>query len=417
MLALFVAVGSYGDVLPFIAIGAELVRRGHQVRVAAPAPFEVMARRAGLGFHALGSLADYDGFVNDAQLWHARRGIASVLAAAIALTEPAYRWLASEWREEDTIIVASTLGLGALVAADKFGLRLVTVHLMPMLVESRSDSPILPGVPMARHLPSRLRHWIGRGADKHVIGPAVLPRLNAFRASVQLPPVTRLRYWWNSKYRVILMFPNWYAARQRDWPEQVTQVGFPLVDRFGDTDALAPELTGFLDAGDPPLVFTYGSAMRQSASFFAEAVKLCRALKRRGVLISPQAGQLPQDLGPDIFQARYAPLSLLLPRCSALIHHGGIGTVVQALAAGVPQLIAPVGFNHFDDAARIERLGVGTIVRRSFTAARGARALRRLLSSPQVAQNCARVRRQMELENGVNIACDEIEAGAARSGS
>jgi rhamnosyltransferase subunit B len=409
MFALLVAVGSHGDVLPFIGMGAELVRRGHQVKIAAPAPFRAAAARAGLGFHPLGSMADFDTFTNDADLWHARRGVASVLAVANALTEPAYRWLKSEWRTDDSIVIASTLSLGALVACDRLGHRVVTVHLVPMLVESRYNSPILPGVPVARYLSSGLRHRIARGADRHVIGPAALPSLNAFRASLDLPPVIRLRHWWNAKDRVILMFPDWYARPQRDWPKQALQVGFPLVDRFGDTDTLASDLTDFIEAGDPPLVFTYGSAMRQGARFFAEALKLCRSLSRRGVFLAGQAGQVPSDLPPSVFHARYAPLSLLLPRCAALIHHGGIGTVVQALAAGLPQVIAPVAFNHFDDGARVERLGVGTTLRGPFTAARGGRALGRLLSSRQVARNCAFVRQQMQQQNGVSVACDEIE--------
>jgi rhamnosyltransferase subunit B len=361
----------------------------------------------------LGSMAEFDTFTNDVDLWHARRGVASVLAVANALTEPAYRWLEMEWRTGDSIVIASTLSLGALVACERLGHRVVTVHLVPMLVESRYDSPILPGVPLARFLPSGLRHRIARGADRHVIGPAALPSLNAFRASLDLPPVVRLRHWWNARDRVILMFPDWYARPQRDWPQQALQVGFPLVDRFGDTDTLASDLTDFLQAGDPPLVFTYGSAMRQGARFFAEALKLCRRRERRGVFLAGQAGQVPSDLPLSVFHTRYAPLSLLLPRCAALIHHGGIGTVVQALAAGLPQVIAPVAFNHFDDGARVERLGVGTTLRRPFTAGRGGRALGRPLSSRQVARNCAFVREQMQQQNGVSVACDEIEKLAA----
>jgi rhamnosyltransferase subunit B len=49
----------------------------------------------------------------------------------------------------------------------------------------------------------------------------------------------------------------------------------------------------------------------------------------------------------------------LLPQVAALVHHGGIGTTAAALAAGIPQLIAPFAFDQFDNAARTVRLGVG----------------------------------------------------------
>ncbi len=77
-------------------------------------------------------------------------------------------------------------------------------------------------------------------------------------------------------------------------------LGFPLVDRFGDVAAMPPELEAFLDAGEPPIVFTYGSAMRQGAGFFDTAVRLCRRMGRRGVLLAPQGGQIPKPLPAGI---------------------------------------------------------------------------------------------------------------------
>ncbi|WP_335645528.1 glycosyltransferase [Methylobacterium durans] len=251
-----------------------------------------------------------------------------------------------------------------------------------------------------------------------MIGPAALPRLNAFRAELGLGPVRRLRYWWNLAPHLILMFPEWFSPPQADWPEQAVQVGFPIADRFGDTDRLDPDLEAFLDAGAPPLVFTYGSAMRQGRAFFTTAVALCRRLGRRGVLLAPQGGQAPADLPPEILHRPYAPLSALLPRAAALVHHGGIGTVAQALAAGVPQMIVPVAFDHFDEGSRVRRLGLGTVMsQRAFTPSRAARRLARLLASDTAAQACAEARRRMAGEDGVLHACVAIERIGETSGS
>jgi len=409
MRIVLLAVGSHGDVLPFLAIGAELRRRGYGVTLAAPAPFQDLAAGAGLAFHLLGTQSEFDNVARKAALWHPRRGVTLLLRFISSLTEETYDWLATHCRAGD-LIVAQPACLGARLAQERHGLSLATVHVAPFLIESRYDPPTLPGLPLPGFLPAQLRHWIGRGADTYVIGPAVLPTLNAFRTKLGLRPVRRLRYWWNSPDRLLLMFPPWYAPPQKDWPLQAVQVGFGMADRLGDQQGLTPELEAFLRAGSKPFVFTYGSAMRLGSEFFEKAVALCRRMNRRGVLLAPQEGQVPASLPAEILHQPYAPFSLLLPRCAALIHHGGIGTVAQALAAGIPQLVVPVAFDHFDEGRRLKRLRAGAVLsRRRFTPSRAARVLHRLLNAPNVAQACAAARENMSHSDGAAAACDEIE--------
>jgi rhamnosyltransferase subunit B len=409
MQIVLIAFGSHGDVLPFVAIGAELRQRGHQVTLAAPTPFRSMATIIGISFHPLGTQADFDNVVQQADLWHPRRGAAMLLKIVTSLTEEIFDWLAAHCASGDLIIAQPTC-LGARVAQERLGLSLITVHVAPFLIESRYAPPTLPGLPLPDFLPARLRHWIGRGADTYLIGPAVLPTLNTFRAKLGLGPVRRLRYWWNSPERALLMFPAWYAPPQTDWPHQAVQVGFGMADRFGDQQSLTPELEAFLKAGASPLAFTYGSAMRLGSGFFEKAVALCRRMNLRGVLLAPQEGQVPVGLPAEILHLPYAPFSLLLPRCAALIHHGGIGTVAQALAAGIPQLVVPVAFDHFDEGRHLQRLGVGAVLsQRRFNPARAARVLKRVLNAPDVAQACATAQEWMSQTDGTSAACDEIE--------
>ncbi|MGH1574098.1 hypothetical protein ACRAWG_30010 [Methylobacterium sp. P31] len=98
---------------------------------------------------------------------------------------------------------------------------------MPFLIESRYDPPRLPGLPLPRFLPAALRAYVNLGVDKVAVGPFTLPPLNALRARLGLDPVYRLRHWWNSPTRMLLMFPDWYAEPQADWPAQAVQLGFP----------------------------------------------------------------------------------------------------------------------------------------------------------------------------------------------
>lgn len=405
-----VAVGTHGDVLPMLALGAALVKRGHAVRLAAPPPFAELARRAGIPFHPLGTPEDFERFASAHTLWHPRRGVRPLFDYVATLTEPTYRWLESADPADRGVVVASTLSLGARIAQEKLGLRLVSFHLMPFLLESRHAPPRLPGLPMSTMVPAPLRHLANLAADRYFLAPVALPPLNAFRVSLDLAPVRRLSRWWHSPDRVLLGFPTWYAPRQRDWPAQAAQIGFPLSDRHGDEDDLDPALVAFLDAGPPPLVFSYGSAMRQARRFFATAASLCERMHRRGVFLAPQTGQVPDPLPDGVVHVHYAPLSRLLPRAAALIHHGGIGTVAQALAAGVPQLIVPVAFDHADEARRITKLNAGTSIKRGrFEPTYAARVLERLLNSRKTATACRLVKSRMASENGIDEACRLVE--------
>ncbi|MEH3144229.1 MAG: glycosyltransferase [Methylobacterium frigidaeris] len=410
-----VGLGTHGDILPVIALGAALRQRGHDARVAVPAPFLALASRAGLPCHPIGSQGDFDRVMADRSLWRPIRGARALFTAAVEAAGPTYRWLEENGRPGHDLVVASSLAFGARIAQDRLGFSLATLHLMPMLVESRLAPPRLPGLPLPGWLPARLRHGMGRGADRFVIGPAALPALNALRATLGLGPVRRLRHWWHSPECVLLAVPEWYAAPQSDWPAQLTQTGFPLADTYGDAEDLSPELRAFLRDGAPPVAFMYGSAMLRADRFFATAVDLCRRSGRRGVLLTAHGGQIPAGLPPGILHAAYAPLSRLLPACAALVHHGGVGTVAQALAAGCPQLIVPVAFDHADEARRVSRLGVGTsLSRRRFTARRGHRALEGMLASGPVQAACREVRARVAGGRGIPALCDAIDAMLAR---
>lgn len=405
------AVGTHGDVLPFIALGHALVARGHRASLAAPAPFAAMARRAGLAFQPLGTEADYEAVIREPDLWRPRRGFRPMFRYALSVAETACAWLgAMRAGTPGLAVVASPLAWGARLAQDLYGLPGATLHVMPLLIESRYDTPRLPGMPSLKPLAPHLRHRVNQGIDRYATDPVALPPLNALRARLGLPPVRRLRHWWNSPDRMLLMFPDWYAPPQPDWPPQALQLGFPAADRFGDAPALPPDLAAFLAEGEAPVAFTYGSAMRRAGAFFDTAVWLCRRTGRRGVLLAPQGGQVPADLPPGVIHVPYAPLSALLPACAALVHHGGVGTVAQALAAGIPQLVVPVAFDHFDEGRRLAERGLGeTMDRRLFWPGRAERALRRLLADPEVAAACAAAKARMAQDDPLARACDAVE--------
>ena len=190
-------------------------------------------------------------------------------------------------------------------------------------------------------------------------------------------------------------------------------VGFPLWDE-ADQSELPPEAERFLDAGPPPVVFTPGSANSHAREFFAAAVQACAALGRRGILLTKYPEQLPAGLPAEVRHFPFVPLSRLLPRSSAFVHHGGIGSSSQGLAAGVPQLVMPMAFDQPDNAERLERLGVAEVLPpRRFRAAAVAAALERLTSDSTVAGRCRRLADQCDGTAALAAAADLLERIAA----
>jgi rhamnosyltransferase subunit B len=173
---------------------------------------------------------------------------------------------------------------------------------------------------------------------------------------------------------------------------------------------LTSELQQFLDAGEPPIVFTLGSAnVLNPGVFYQESIEAAKQLKRRAVLLM-DGNKLPDHLPKDIIATNYAPYSKIFPHACAIVHQGGIGTTAQALRASRPTLIMPYTYDQPDNAARVKRLGTSrTILRKQYSAARVAKELSQLVGNPNYAAKAAEIGRIVQAENGAGAACDAIE--------
>lgn len=410
---LLIAIGSHGDVHPFIGIGRGLAQRGHRVRLAANEIFGQTIEKAGLTHLTLGTRDDFRTIQSNPDVWHQQRGPAVIMENVGQTLRKVYDLVAQN-ASRDTFVVGSSLSMGALCAREKLNLRMATAHLAPICIRSSVTLPILPGGMDLNFMPLFLRRKFWDGADRWFIDPMLCPTLNAFRAELSLPPVTRWQNgFWHAPLLTLGLWPDWFFARQSDYPEQVKLAGFPLYDE-SDHVALDDDVTRWLDAGDPPIAFTPGSAMLFGQRFFEAAIDACARLKRRGILLTRHPEQLPNDLPEFIRYQPFAPFGQLLPRCAAAVHHGGIGSTAQALRAGVPQLVMPMSHDQFDNAAICKRLGVGDWVStRKFTGKRVAGKLRSLIDDPRVREACRSVAAKARTDDGVANACDLLTAAAS----
>jgi rhamnosyltransferase subunit B len=214
----------------------------------------------------------------------------------------------------------------------------------------------------------------------------------------------------HSPVRVLALFSRLLGDTQPDYPRQTVITGFPFYDA-APTRPADPDLLAFLDRGEPPIVFTLGSsAVWIADDFYPVSIAAVRALGRRALLLvgenaSALRAQVPESIG--VFD--YAPHGLVMPRASAIVHQGGVGTTAQALRAGRPALVVPFGQDQPDNARRAARLGVArTITRGQYRVDRLVRELS-LLAKPGYAERAHEVGVQVAAERGVENACDEIE--------
>lgn len=409
---LLMPVGSSGDVHPFVGLGVILVGRGHRVTVITNEYFRPLVERVGLHFVPLGTVEQFHELANHPDLWHPRRGFFYIAKnGIIPFMRPQFDKIAELNQPGKTVVVSSCLGFGARLAQDVLGIPLATIHLQPAVFLSVHSPPRLAPVFSPSWLPRSvigLQYQLG---ETLLLDPALRPATNALRQELGLSPIRHVvTQWWHSPQMVIGLFPSWYAGIQPDWPANTYLTDFPLWDERGVT-SVPKELDAFLAENPSPIVFTPGSAMRLGNRFFASAAKATEMLGRSAILLTRFPDQIPGTLPATVKHFDFIPFSQVLPCASALVHHGGIGSTSQALAAGIPQLIMPMSHDQPDNAMRIRRLGVGEeLARHKFTPVRLRDKLDRLLNNPLVKNSCRQLAEKFHPDRGLRQAADLIES-------
>jgi UDP:flavonoid glycosyltransferase YjiC (YdhE family) len=210
---------------------------------------------------------------------------------------------------------------------------------------------------------------------------------------------------------VLALFSQVLARLQPDFPANTLVTGFPFYDRK-DREKPPSDLLRFLDDGEPPLLFTFGSSLVWIArDLYRICIEAAQKLGKRALLLVGDERNLPQtNLPRGVAAFDYAPHSLVMPRASVVVHQGGIGTTGQALRAGRPMLVVPFGQDQPDNAYRCVRLGVGrSLPAGRFSTSRVVRDLSDLLNDPRYRERATKVALQVQAENGTKTACDAIE--------
>ncbi|MEO6803789.1 MAG: nucleotide disphospho-sugar-binding domain-containing protein [Granulicella sp.] len=391
---LIIAIGSAGDVHPFLGLARTFVKQGHRVSFCTSPAFAPVVERCGLRLLPLGTAAEYQVAMNDPDLWNPRTSFKTLWKLMAGYIRPLFDILEAEV-DNETVLVGSLWAFGARLMQEKYRVPYVSVQVSPSTFLSAKLPPVHKRFTIPSFLPYPVRTALLRTIERHALDSVCAPDLNRVRDTLGLSPVQSiLGEWVHSPQGVLGLFPSWFAPPQVDWPRRVALTGFPLFDE-GHLCGVDAELEDFLAGREAPIVFTPGSTLVDGMGFFKSAVDALRGLGERGLFLARQGEQLP-EVPASVLVRQYVPLSKLLPRAKALVHHGGIGTVSQALAAGIPQLAVPFAHDQFDNAERMKRLGCGLRMDAPITGPGMLNSLRKLLETKSFRKDCAEAQLLMD---------------------
>ena len=411
MQVLIATVGSVGDMHPMLGMGVALQRLGHTVSFAANPVHADRIQACGLAYRAMGTRAGFEATADDPALWDPRtamavfwrglRGSLQELPAA-ALELPA--------GPPVTLLVHPLLlPAAALARAHRPGLRVVAAWLAPQNLRTCHDPMMVGPLRVPRWLPMVVRRRLWQRIDRRFIDPAPLPELNAARQAAGLAPVPHfMPHLQTAADQSITLFPDWFASTAPDWPQPLLRGSFPLFEPPGAAD-LPTDVVEFLSNGTAPVVVTLGTFQRHGEALLTQVVQAARALGRRTVVLAAEREQLALPPAADLLWQPYLPLHRLLPRCAALVHHGGIGTTAEALRAAVPQLVLPWAFDQFDNAQRVRTLGVGlSLSSRRLRHDLLRRDLGQLLDSTAMRAACQDTAERLKADPGLDALCRQL---------
>ena len=386
MRVLFSTIGSRGDVQPGVAPASELKRLGHEVSVCVPPDFREWIESLGIPVTPIGP---------EVRRFAASRPRATQppkpLAAeqrrqmAEATVATQFETLISAAQGCDVIVAASALQVAARSVAEKMGIAYVFVAYTPIVLPSPHHAP--PPLPALAGQASPETNdnrelWAQDSARfNDLFGAAV----NARRASLGLAEISDVR-------SHMMTDQPWLAADPRlgPWPDptdsRIFQTGACILS---DEHPLSRDVERFLEVGDPPIYFGFGST-RAPDEAGRVMLHAARALGRRAIV---SQGWFEDSLvanDGNCLSIGEVNVQTLFPRVAAVVHHGGAGTTTAAALAGAPQVVIP---NHYDQhywALRVHTLGIGTAhAAEAPTGESLAHALARSLRPEMAARACA----------------------------
>jgi sterol 3beta-glucosyltransferase len=397
--------GTRGDVKPFAALGAELVRRGHEVVVAAREPYRRLIEEQGLEFFAMPD----DG---TDQLMHALAESSAMLSALVICSSYSRRLTPVQFRQfweategADAILTKSVSTMPALHIAERRGVPLFLWHNDPGFLPT--ESFCLAG-DRIEDKGKRFNRFMGRFMLVPM-GYSIWDKVNRWRWSQRMPLDVFSKWSDPSYFAQFPTFITWsphLLDRPSDWPEWFVQTGYMRLPWKG---SIGKQLRDFMKAGPPPVYIGFGSWGVHDKQAVTEALlESLRITGNRGILLrSTIDGR--SEFPPSIYVEEELPHDWLLPQLKAAVHHGGSGTVGAVTSAGIPSIIIPAFTGQACWASIVKEKGIGaTLDRHEITVEKLVAALREI-DRPEVRERARTLGALARKDGGEVQAADEVE--------
>jgi UDP:flavonoid glycosyltransferase YjiC (YdhE family) len=406
------AVGSQGDVQPYLALAVGLKNEGYQVRFAANSNFAALAARYQIEFFPI----QLDSFEftqsSQTQSWLDAESIPHLILSTNRVIRPMLEHIMEDvftaCHGSEAIIYHSYALPFIYYIGKQLEIPCIPASLHPM--PTRSYPAILSNMMRS---PSKtlnlLTHLLVHQISWQVFLPIVRKHWNG---NARLPLIGPYRELLKGPQPVLCGYSPSVLPVSEDLPKHVSITGYWFLDPHPNWQP-DPALIEFLKSTPKPIYIGFGS-MGNPAKNQDTANIILETIERTGVRAVLSAGW--SGLGADrrlpenVFLIKDTPHRWLFPQMAAIVHHGGAGTTGAALSAGVPSLIIP----HFGDqyywGRRVAELGVGPkpIVRKKLTAERLATALSTMLHDSGMRERASSLGAKITAEDGVNQAVQII---------
>lgn len=405
--------GTRGDVQPYVALARRLIKMGHSAVICTGESFRQLVEGNGVAFHRVTS--DLMALLNTDEgrqvLRDGMRHPFSAMRYAREVVNPAFRkslddfWAGAQGAD---VILYHPKALAAPDMAKALKIPCISVPTVPITYPV-SEFPNMAIAPMANWgaVLNRLSYAIMGKADL-----SSLKEINDFRRNtLGLPARKAGLYGYEIDGRSIPIICPVSPALFEDvksWDGRVYLPGFMYLDV--EHLALDPQVAAFLANGDRPIVVSFGSMpLRRPQAFLSMLSAALKMTGNRAVLLTSEM-DLSVDGDDNILAVKSAPHGLLFPCAKGIVHHGGIGTVAEALRSGAPQLIIPFSADQPFWAHRLHRLGYALhpLQEGALSSAKLADAFREM-GCPEHIRSAAQIRERLAREDGCGSAAEYIE--------
>ncbi|MBN1798651.1 MAG: glycosyltransferase family 1 protein [Spirochaetales bacterium] len=413
MRILLIAVGTTGDVLPFIALGAELNKRGHSVTINTHDDFEELVRSHKLDFKLIGGSFKELAESKEGKAWlESGDNIIKYMSTAKRLFKPIF----SEWVKVDKIIpdydavVLHPFSAYGYHTAEKHKIPVVVASLIPWFISGGLEPILVPFVSPV------FKSWVNKTLNNLTIKSlwSLFKDLSRTRRKELGLAPTKPDNLWFYLHKIAVPHIHLYSSlvlpEPRDLPRYCFVTGFCFINSLNNYTP-PPALVNFLSNGKPPVYIGFGSMTgKDPAQLTNMTVEAVKKTKQRAVLLTGWGGMENPPEDKDILIIDSAPHDWLFPKMKAVIHHGGIGTTAAGLRAGKPTgIVAFFGDQPFWG-RRVQSLQVGPkpMVKKDLNVNHLASLIKKVCNNPQYKSNAQQVGEAIRKEQGAKKAADII---------